>query len=322
MNVRVHPATPADSSGRSTNSAGWAPPSVGPDGEVGSDTAEEFLRRHPGVVRFARVGWAAKGVVYLLTGLLAFTIVANPFDSATSDQADPAGAVATIAQQPFGTALLWLLAIGLLIYAAWRITTVILPADVSGASTIRRIGYSVSAATYIVLALAAISFARQPGSQPETGQESGQDSKVTEMTKTVMEWPAGRWIVGLAGLVLIGVGIYFFTKGAKKSFEKEVEHRAVGPFSWPVIRMMGRLGWIGRSAMMILIGFFVTRAAVLFDPNEARGLDDDLRRVADEPLGMVLVVVVAVGLVLYGAYCIVTTPSRRLIASDEEAVAS
>jgi hypothetical protein len=74
--------------------------------------------------------------------------------------------------------------------------------------------------------------------------------------------------------------------------------------------------------MMALIGVFVARAAYQFDPDEAGGLDDSLRRVADNSVGVILVVVVAVGLVTYGAYCIVSTPSRKLVASDEDTVAS
>lgn len=302
--------------------------SSGPDDDVGSDAAEDFIQRHPSVIKLARVGWAAKGVVYFLTGVLAFTIVADPFGSqdgsqsggGNSDQADPSGAVSKIAQQPFGEVLLWVLAVGLFLYAIWRIVTVILPADVSGDSVIRRIGYVVSAATYIVLGVAAVSLARQPGSSGSDNSQS-QDSKVTEVTQSVMEWTGGRWLVGIAGLVVIGIGVYFFWKGVSGSFENQLEHRAVGPFSWRVIRIMGRIGWIGRAVMMALIGVFVTRAAYEFDPDEASGLDDSLRRVADNTVGMVLVVVVAVGLVAYGAYCIVSTPSRKLVASDEDSVA-
>jgi hypothetical protein len=305
----------------------WDP--SGSDGDVGSDAAEDFIRRHPSVVTFARIGWAAKGLVYMLTGVLAFTIVADPFGSQSgsqggggnSDQADPSGAVAKIAQQPFGEILLWILAVGLFMYAIWRIVTVILPADVTGDSVIRRLGYVVSAVTYIVLGAAAVSLARRPGSSG--GQDSqSQDSQITEVTRSVMEWTGGRWLVGVAGVVVVGIGAYFFWKGVTGSFENQVEHRSVGPFSWSVIRVMGRIGWIGRAAMMALIGVFVARAAYQFDPDEAGGLDDSLRRVADNSVGVILVVVVAVGLVTYGAYCIVSTPSRKLVASDEDTVAS
>ena len=59
-----------------------------------------------------------------------------------------------------------------------------------------------------------------------------------------------------------------------------------------------------------------------FDPDEARGLDDSLRRVADDSLGMVLVLVVALGLTIYGAFCVITSPARKVVATDEDTVAS
>jgi hypothetical protein len=294
----------------------------GSDDDVGSESVERFVQRHPWVVKYARVGWAAKGVVYLLTGFLAFTVAADPHSSAeSSNEADTSGAVSTIAQQSYGTALLWAMAIGLFIYAAWRIVTVVLPAELDGHSVLRRVGYSVSAATYIALGLTAVSLANQPGS---TGGEGGsrQDSKVTEITRSLMEWPAGRWLVGLAGLVVIGIGAYFFWKGVGSSFERDLEHRKIGPFSWDMIRTMGRIGWVGRAVMMALIGVFVTRAAIQFDPDEARGLDDSLRRVVDDSVGMVLVLVVALGLTVYGAFCVISAPGRKVVASDEDTVAS
>ena len=293
--------------------------------DVGSDAAEDFVRRHPGVVKFARVGWAAKGVVYLLTGILAFTIAADPFGSqsdGSSGQADPSGAVATIARQPFGTILMWTMAAGLFLYAAWRIVTVLLPADVDGHSILRRIGYTVSAATYVLLGVTAISLATKPGSSSGGEDGSSQDSQVTKVTRSVMEWPAGRWLIGLAGIVVIGVACYFLYKAISASFEKELEHRSIGPFSWKAVRTAGRIGWFGRAAMMALIGVFVARAAIQFDPDEARGLGDSLRRVVDNDLGMVLVVVVAAGLTLYGAFCVLTAPARKVVATDEDTVAS
>jgi hypothetical protein len=316
MSTDTSAANPSTTS-TTTSTSG---PDDGHDGDVGSEAAEQFVRRHPWVVDVGRVGWAAKGVVYLLTGVLAFFVALAPFGGSDSsdEQADPSGAITKIAEQPFGTALLWVMTVGLLVYAAWRFVTVILPADTDGHALLRRIGYAVSGATYVALAFTAISLARHSGS---SGGES-QDSQVSGYTADVLSWSGGRYLVGLAGLVVIAIGVYFLVKAVTASFENELEHRSVGPFSWKAIRTMGRVGWIGRATMMALIGVFVTRAAIRFDPDEARGLDDSLRRVADSTVGMALVYVVAIGLVLYGAFCIISTPIQKLVATDEDTVAS
>ena len=46
--------------------------------EVGSDQVEEFVHEHPGLVRFARIGWVSKGIVYALVGVLALTDRVRP----------------------------------------------------------------------------------------------------------------------------------------------------------------------------------------------------------------------------------------------------
>ena len=315
------PAPSPSPAGPSTSSSGPERSHHHSNDDVGSESAERFIRRHPWLIDVARVGWAAKGVVYLLTGVLAFVVAAAPFreSGSNSGQADPSGAVSKVAEQPFGTALLLIMAVGLFVYALWRFVTVILPADIGGHAVLRRVGYVVSGVTYVALALTAISLARHSGS---SGGGESQDSQVSRLTADVLAWSGGRFLVGLAGLILIGIAVYFFSKGVTASFEKELEHRSVGPFSWKAVRMMGRAGWIGRAVMMGLIGVFVTRAAIRFDPEEARGLDDSLREVADSSIGMVLVYVVAVGLVLYGAHCVISSPIQKLVATDEDTVAS
>ncbi len=289
------------------------------DHRVGSDATEAFLHRHPWVLDVGRAGWLAKGVVYTLTGVLALTVVADPFD-VSEGEANQTGAIAKIAQQPFGQALLWAMAIGLFIYAAWRIVTVALPADTDGHALLKRVGYVVSAIVYVVLGLTAISLARHPGTS-ESGAQA-EDSRIGSFTAAVMGWTGGRWLVGAIGLTVIGIGVYFFVKGVTGRFEKDLEHRSVGPLSWKAIRAMGVVGWIGRAAMMGLIGVFLVRAAIQFDPNEARGLDDSLRRIADHSFGVLTVFVVAIGLMVYGLFCIVTVPTQKLVATDDRTVAS
>lgn len=285
--------------------------------DIGSETAEAFVRRHPELVTFGRVGWVAKGVVYALMGLLALTLATNRFGGADDEEANQTGAISKIAQQQYGPLLLWLLAIGLFVYSAWRLVTVALPAGTKGKAWINRVGYTVSALLYAFLGFTAISIARDPGTAGTADQR--EDAKVEQMTADVLGWTGGRYLVGFAGLVVLGIGAAFAWKGIGGSFAKQVERRRVGPFSWNLIEKMGVVGWIGRGAMMGLIGWFVLRAAIEYDASEAQGLDESLRRVADEPLGTALVLVVAVGLFVYGAFCLVTVPSVKLVASDDEA---
>jgi hypothetical protein len=85
---------------------------------------------------------------------------------------------------------------------------------------------------------------------------------------------------------------------------------------YETIVAMGRVGWVGRTAMMGLIGFFLCRAAVRFDADEAQGLDGSLRQAVTSPVGTVLAIVVAVGLLVYGLFCALSAPRRLLVAAD------
>ena len=102
-------------------------------GETGSRTVESLAHRHPTLVTVARLGWIAKGVVYVLLGLLAIPIALNGVDDGqarnSGEEASQLGAVAEIAETSFGVVALWAVAFGLALYIAWRVVTILLPAE-------------------------------------------------------------------------------------------------------------------------------------------------------------------------------------------------
>jgi Domain of Unknown Function (DUF1206) len=210
-------------------------------------------------------------------------------------------------------------AAGLLIYASWRIVTAVLPAENAAHAWFTRLGYGVSAVVYALLAWSAFSFVSNRSSGGETSGEGteSEDAKVERFTREVMSHVGGRWLVAIGGVLLIALGIYFARKGTRAQFEDQLAGRGVGPLSYRHLVLLGRIGWVGRGLMVALIGTFLIRAATNFDPNEAQGLDGALRRTVESGLGAVFVVVVAVALIVYGAYCAASAPQRRLASADE-----
>lgn len=283
--------------------------------EVGSERTEELAQEHPYLILIGRAGWIAKGLVYALTGVLAFLIAvrsASGDESSTGDgEASQSGAVAAIAERPAGSVLLLILAIGLGIYGAWRIVTLIIPADTDAETWATRLAYAVSAVTSLLLALTAVSFALDPGDA-----ESDQDAQIERMSRAALEWTGGRIAVFLAGVVVGMIAVFFARKAMAATFSGELAEGGVGAISDETIVTIGRVGWFGRSAMMLLIGFFLVRAAVLFDADEAQGLDGSLRQAAGSPLGLGLVAAVGLGLFAYGVFCLLSAPNRKLVAAD------
>lgn len=286
-----------------------------PSADVGSDEVQELVREHPTIVGLGRIGWVSKGIVYGIVGVLALTIVFGDRRGASAeDEASQTGAITRIAQASYGTAALIVVASGLVIYALWRIITIVLPAKNDAHTWVTRLGYAVSAVVYLALAWTSLAYVRHTQSA-DAGAPS-EESRVDAATREVMSHTGGHWLVALVGIVIIAVGVYFFVRAVRRPFEDQLSGGGVGPFEHEHLVVMGRIGWVGRSLMMLLIGFFLVRAAWQSDASEATGLDGALRRSVENPVGTAVVAAVGIGLIVYGAYCVISAPRRRLAPAD------
>lgn len=283
--------------------------------EHGSEAVEDLARRHPSLVTLMRAGWVAKGAVYVVLGLMAGSLVVGGGDG-SSQEVSQTGAVQELAESPLGAIGLWLVAAGLVLYVVWRLVSIALPAEGSASTWATRAGYAVSAVVYAALAWTAASIASSGGSQEQSGGGGSQESQVDSVTSSLLEMPAGRWIVGAAGLAVVALGAYFAHRGTSRSFREDIEPGDVGPVSAHAIETLGVAGWVGRGVMTALVGWFLFQAALSASAEEAQGLDGTLRETASSGIGTVLVLVVAVGLVLHGLYCVLAAPRARLHGAD------
>ena len=272
-----------------------------------------LAQEHPAIVRFGRVGWFAKGVVYLVAGVLSLLLAAQASDwSSTSStphqEASPTGALKTIAHLSGGAALMWVLAIGMLIYAGWRVVSALLPGGGGAMAVVKRIGFLVSAVICTTFALTAISLARSSPASPDG------NAKVSSLSERVMAHSGGRVLIGVAGIITIGAGLYRLAKGVRVDVSDELDLSGLSPQRRLLTRRLGAIGEIGRGIGIGLIGFFLVRAAVIYDAGQATGLDGALRRLAAETWGLVVVVIVGAGFAAYGVFCLATFPHRELQA--------
>jgi Domain of Unknown Function (DUF1206) len=285
--------------------------------ETGSRKVEQLAYRHPAVVTVSRLGWVAKGVVYGLVGVLAIPIAIKGLQADRArnggKEASQLGAVAEIAETSLGAVALWIIAIGLLLYVVWRVISTVLPAENSVGTWFTRAGYLISAVMYALLAWSALSFATD---QRAVRRSDTEDAKVERFTRDLMDMSAGRWIVGALGVCVVGVGIYFVFKGLRATFRDDLEPAGVGPVSHESIVTLGRVGWVGRGIVMVLVGWFLTRAAVQFRPAEAQGFDGSLREVTESTIGPVVVGFAALALIVYGVFCVISAPRERLTGAD------
>jgi hypothetical protein len=261
----------------------------------------DSVARSTGFEWLARAGFAARGLIYGIIGILALELALGVGGEATNQQ----GALKTIARQPFGKVLLILVAVGLGGYALWRLLHSLLGhGPESFDSTFDRVAAFASGLVYGGLCWIALEIAL--GS---TGSGSGNAGKTTSKVLTL---PAGTWLVGIAGGVLIAVGLYQGYRGISKDFleDARTERMSARVRSW--IAWIGLFGHLARMVVFVLVGVFLVKAALDFDAAKAVGLDGALAKLARSAYGPFLLGVVAAGLVAFGVYSLSDARYRRI----------
>lgn len=250
-----------------------------------------------------RAGLATRGVLYLVSALLTMRVALA--DGSTSEEGPgKPGALAEVAQQPFGRVLVALLALGLLAYAVWRIRQASDVDDDGGGGWFRRISYLVRAAVYLVAMGVAISLL----TSDEPDRSSGSDQ---EPARTVFDLPGGRWIVLLVGAGLLGTAGYNAWKALSRDFEDEWSPELNGR-QRRIAGIVGVVGLWGHTLVFALIGWFVAKAAWEFDPDEPQSLDAAVRTLADESHGLLYLGVLATGMAAYGVFSLVDARWRDM----------
>jgi hypothetical protein len=241
----------------------------------------------------ARAGLVAKGISFGIVGILAIEVAIGSGGKATSRE----GALQSLAHHASGKVLLILLALGFAGYAAWRFVQALAADEDDEAKTwAKRAGYAGRGLVYAGLTFSTVKILTGSGAQ------QSQNGKAHETAAMVLSWPAGTWLVGAAGGVVIGVGLWNAYRGVTKKFEDKWETgRMNGPArTWGA--RVGVAGHLARGLVFALIGVFAIKAAVDYNPKDAIGLDGALQKLAHQSYGPFLLGLTAAGLVCYALY--------------------
>ena len=256
----------------------------------------------PWICRLARVGYASKGLVYVVVGVLAAMTALGSGGRTT----DGRGAMSMILQQPFGRAIIAVSIAGLLGYAVWRFIAAWRDTEHRGNSfkgIAVRIGQVGSGVIGIGLAMQAWRV---------LDGNIGESEAAREWITRLFAAPAGRWLVGLTGLGVIANALFQFKKASASDINKHLHLYRIDDDWHGWISKMSRFGLAARGVVFLVIGWFVVVAALRFSGRPVKGIDGALDTLADQPYGLAVLGVISFGLIAYGCMQLVNARWRRV----------
>jgi hypothetical protein len=241
--------------------------------------------------------------MYVLVGILA---IGTAFGN-SGHEADQSGALRVLASTPFGALLLWLLVGGFVGLALWHLSEALFGGSgADGRKLSNRLTAGVKAVLYAAIAFAILRYAIGLGAPKSSNQQT------VDLTSTAMREPGGRILVGIAGVVLIGAGAYLAWRAYAKKFVDEIKTGEMSPRVRRTVVALGRVGETARGIVFGAAGLFVLIAAVTARAHQAKGIDGTLRTFTKTPAGPWLLILVALGLVIFGVYSLTEARWRRL----------
>ncbi len=250
-----------------------------------------------------RAGLATRGILYLTVGMLAAQIALGD----GGERADREGALQAVARQPLGRLLIAMVAVGMAMYALWRVVQAVTDPDDDGGDATglaKRASQLGRAAIYAGGVASALPLALGHGA------EAG--NKEQDWTAKALELPLGRWLVGAAGVAIIGGALWNGWSGISGRWRKKLDTSKLSKNEKRWAEPVAVGGLIGRMAIFGLVGGFLVRAAIRYDPAEGVGLDAALKEVREHSYGPWALLALAIALMLFGVFSLLQARWRRL----------
>ncbi|WP_370186498.1 DUF1206 domain-containing protein [Aeromicrobium sp.] len=247
------------------------------------------------VDHLVRFGFVAYGLVHLVLAFLALQLAFGH----RSGSADTRGALAELAQQPFGRTVLWLVVTGMAVLVLWRVLEAAVGhRDDDGARLWAARGADlVKAVVYGVVGWSGVQVVTRSSDAGGSGSET--------WTARALALPAGAVLVGVAGLAVVGYGAWTAWRGLSDRHREHLAPEGLSGASGDWLLRLGAVGHVAKGVAIGLVGILFCFAALTRDADRSGGLDEALRTVLQQPFGPWLLALIAVGIGLYGVWCLV-----------------
>lgn len=247
--------------------------------------ASRRAHRSRGMETMARAGYATSGLLHLILGWI---VISMGMPGSQEGEASQSGALARIADQPFGAAVLGFSAAAFVALAFWQVLRA-----VNGSGAGDRVKAAGTAAAYLLLGVMAARFALGMG---------GGDTDEQGITATIMGYPLGRVAIAAVGAGIVAVGIGHCYTGWTQKFAERLRGSSAAPVSSAVV-VVGRVGYLAKGLALGVLGGLFATAAIQADPEEAGGLDRAFAEIGAQPFGSVLLVITGAGIACFGLFC-------------------
>lgn len=256
----------------------------------------------PWVKRLVRVGYAAKGVIYLLIGTLAVRVALGQGGKVT----DSSGVLRTLVGQPFGYALLLVVAVGILAYAGWEIAQAVFDRRGKGSDAKGWLARTMTVIKAVVYGAVGVEAMRLVLGSHQ--QSQGAD----DYARATMRFPWGDVVLGLVGLGILVYGLLQVWQAIQARFDDDLDHQFLRREGAGWVLSVGRWGIGARGVILLVMGLALARAGFGHRPSEAGGMAEALWTLFAQPYGNWLLAAVAAGLVCFGFFELLHARYARL----------
>jgi len=245
------------------------------------------------IEKLARWGFAAKGFVYVLIGILA---AMSAVGQGGSGSASKQGAARMIFDQPFGKFLAILVVIGILGFVVWRFVQAFKSKSLSGSQSkmmLKRARYAFSGLIYLAFAVTIIRMIQGSGGGSGNGRQ--------QLVGRVLEMDLGPLLVALAGIGVMVAGIMQWVKAYKEEYMRKLSFSGAAASMRDTVRKVGKLGYAARGVVWLLVGFFLLQAGLNSNASQAQGSGEAFQTI-EQWGGSWVLLIVALGVVAYGVF--------------------
>lgn len=248
-------------------------------------------------ITLMRVGYLGRGLVYLaVAGISLYSIWRG------GQAQDTSSALGWLENTWGGGAVLFLILVGMLAYAIWRVVDAAYDLEDYGQDAkgvVARVGMAVTGGIHLGIGILAFSLLFGSGG-------TGQGSSIPRYVGTVMQWPGGRWIIGLVALVILGAGGYYLRQGWCNEYRKHLRANEFTTRWNPILKA----GVMAQGLVIGVIGLLFLFAAWRADPQAAGGVGEAFSWLSNQAYGRLIVIAVCVGLVGFAIFCFVNAAYR------------